>query len=166
LGFSATPPLTALIVSTLVMLITGIFVKQFVVPWQHERILHFRPQHPTPPSSPDDIEDQTPPKVYHNLAITHQQQSQQTVNKLFHFLQTLSAVFTSFSHGGNDVSNSIGPLIAIWTIYQEGSVLQKAEAPVFLLLYGGFGMVVGLWLLGRRVNETIGRKITRITPTQ
>lgn len=62
-------------------------------------------------------------------------------------------------------SNAIGPLIAIWMIYTEGSVLQKAESPILLLLYGGVGMCVGLWVLGKRVNDTVGRKLTKIHPT-
>lgn len=89
----------------------------------------------------------------------------QLVERLFHFLQTLSAVFTSFAHGGNDVSNSIGPLITIWSVYLEGSVAQKSEAKIYLLFYGAVGMIIGLAILGRRVNDTVGKKITKITPT-
>jgi sodium-dependent phosphate transporter len=62
-------------------------------------------------------------------------------------------------------SNAIGPLIAVYLIYIEGSVLQKTETPVWLLLYGGLGISVGLWFWGRRVIETIGKDLTKITPT-
>lgn len=87
------------------------------------------------------------------------------VEILFHYLQILSAVFTAFAHGGNDVSNSIGPLITIWMVYAEGSAMQKSESPIYLLFYGGIGMVIGFALLGRRINETIGKKITKIVPS-
>lgn len=86
------------------------------------------------------------------------------MNKLFSFLQILAAIFSSFAHGGNDVSNAIGPLIAIWLIYQDGVVAKESESPIYLLLYGGVGMVIGLWFFGKRVIETVGTNLTKITP--
>lgn len=62
-------------------------------------------------------------------------------------------------------SNAIGPLIAIWLIYCEGSVAQKSETPLYILLYGGIGISVGLWAWGRRVIQTIGEDLTKITPS-
>ena len=88
------------------------------------------------------------------------------VAKLFSFLQVLTAVFGSFAHGGNDVSNAIGPLIALYLIYDQGSVYQKrTDGSEWILLYGGFGICVGLWLWGRKVIQTVGEDLTKVTPT-
>uniref|UniRef100_A0A2K6T8E4 Phosphate transporter n=1 Tax=Saimiri boliviensis boliviensis TaxID=39432 RepID=A0A2K6T8E4_SAIBB len=87
------------------------------------------------------------------------------VHLLFHFLQVLTACFGSFAHGGNDVSNAIGPLVALWLIYRQGGVMQEAATPVWLLFYGGVGICTGLWVWGRRVIQTMGKDLTPITPS-
>ncbi|XP_003464600.1 sodium-dependent phosphate transporter 2 [Cavia porcellus] len=87
------------------------------------------------------------------------------VHLLFHFLQVLTACFGSFAHGGNDVSNAIGPLVALWLIYEQGAVMQEAATPVWLLFYGGVGICTGLWVWGRRVIQTMGKDLTPITPS-
>lgn len=92
-------------------------------------------------------------------------EEQPEVSRLFAFLQVLTATFGSFAHGGNDVSNAIGPLIALWAVYAEGSARQEAETPIFILLYGGLGISTGLWVWGRRVIRTLGQDLARITPT-
>uniref|UniRef100_A0A3P8WLS6 Phosphate transporter n=1 Tax=Cynoglossus semilaevis TaxID=244447 RepID=A0A3P8WLS6_CYNSE len=90
---------------------------------------------------------------------------QPAVSLLFQFLQILTACFGSFAHGGNDVSNAIGPLVALWLVYESGSVMSSAPTPIWLLLYGGVGICTGLWVWGRRVIQTLGRDLTPITPS-
>lgn len=63
-------------------------------------------------------------------------------------------------------SNAIGPLIALWLIYHSGTVVQRAATPWYLLVYGGVGIVFGLWILGRRVIQTIGKDLTKVTPSR
>eukprot|EP00158_Paraphelidium_tribonemae_P002531 Partr_v1_DN25445_c0_g1_i1_m53417 putative phosphate len=88
--------------------------------------------------------------------------------KAFRFLQILTATFTSFTHGGNDVSNAIGPLMAIISIYKSGSFeyLEENGTPIWVLFFGGCGIVVGLAVWGSRVIETVGSKLTVISPSK
>ncbi|CAK1599760.1 unnamed protein product [Parnassius mnemosyne] len=83
--------------------------------------------------------------------------------RLFSFLQVLTATFGAFAHGGNDVSNAIGPLVALWLLYSEGGAHARAETPLAILVFGGVGIALGLWLWGRRVIQTVGEDLTSIT---
>ncbi|KAL8550552.1 hypothetical protein ACS0TY_009107 [Phlomoides rotata] len=85
---------------------------------------------------------------------------------VFGYMQILSACFMSFAHGGNDVSNAIGPLAAALSILQGGLSGAEIVIPNDVLAWGGFGIVAGLMIWGYRVIATIGKKITELTPTR
>ena len=53
-------------------------------------------------------------------------------------------------------------------LYAGLNALNLAEAvvPIWVLVVGGIGMVIGLATWGYRVIETIGTKITELTPTR
>ncbi|KAF3659539.1 Inorganic phosphate transporter 2-1, chloroplastic [Capsicum annuum] len=85
---------------------------------------------------------------------------------VFGYMQVLSACFMSFAHGGNDVSNAIGPLAAALSILQGGLSAADIVIPNDILAWGGFGIVAGLTMWGYRVIATIGKKITELTPTR
>ncbi|XP_002527931.3 inorganic phosphate transporter 2-1, chloroplastic [Ricinus communis] len=85
---------------------------------------------------------------------------------VFGYMQVLSACFMSFAHGGNDVSNAIGPLAAALSILHGGASGTEIVIPTDVLAWGGFGIVAGLTMWGYRVIATIGKKITELTPTR
>lgn len=89
-----------------------------------------------------------------------------TVQRIFVFLQILSAGFVAFAHGANDVANAVGPLAAVITILQTGQLAMKTAVPLWVLGLGGIGIVIGLATWGWRVMMTIGKKITELTPTR
>ncbi|UCF30542.1 MAG: inorganic phosphate transporter [bacterium] len=88
------------------------------------------------------------------------------VEGIFAYLQVGTACYVAFAHGANDVANAIGPFAAIVSVFQSGSVEMKVGVPVWILALGGLGIVVGLATWGYRVIETIGKKITIITPSR
>lgn len=87
------------------------------------------------------------------------------VERIFIYLQIIVACFMAFAHGSNDVANAIGPLSAIFNVLR-GTTTAGISVPVWLLLLGGVGIVVGLATWGWRVIETVGRKITELTPSR
>jgi PiT family inorganic phosphate transporter len=88
------------------------------------------------------------------------------VEKVFTPLMLFTACSMAFAHGSNDVANGIGPLAAVFSIVDSGGeVMQKSPLPLWILLIGGGGIVLGLVTLGYRVMLTVGKKITELTPS-
>ncbi len=88
------------------------------------------------------------------------------VEYVFRYLQIMTACYVAFAHGSNDVANAVGPFAAIVNILTTNSVTTKTVVPIWVLALGGFGIVVGLATYGYKVIETIGRKITELTPSR
>ena len=88
------------------------------------------------------------------------------VEKVFGILMIVTASGMAFAHGSNDVANAIGPVAAIVGVVTTGGVAAKSAVPVWVLLIGAAGIVVGLATFGYRVMATIGRKITELTPSR
>lgn len=94
------------------------------------------------------------------------------VEKVFRYLQVITACFVAFAHGSNDVANSIGPLAAIVGLFDletmtfVGEIKGKVDVVNWVLLLGAVGIVIGLASYGWKVIETVGTKITEITPSR
>jgi PiT family inorganic phosphate transporter len=88
------------------------------------------------------------------------------LEKVFVILQILTACAVAFAHGSNDVANSIGPLAAIGSIARGAGIGATAPVEPWMLVIGGLGIVCGLATWGYRVMETVGKKITELTPSR
>ena len=89
------------------------------------------------------------------------------VERIFVWLQVIAAAYVAFAHGANDRSNAIGPMAAVYQILSSGGeIAAKADVPTWLVLLGSAGIAIGVMTWGWRVMETIGNKITDITPTR
>jgi len=90
-----------------------------------------------------------------------------SVEKVFAPMMIFTACAMAFAHGSNDVANGIGPLAAVISIVQSGGeVTQKAGLPLWILIVGGGGIVLGLATMGYKVMKTIGTRITELTPSR
>jgi PiT family inorganic phosphate transporter len=94
------------------------------------------------------------------------QQHFHTVERVFGVLMVLTACGMAFAHGSNDVANAIGPLAAVISVAQSGVIAAQSATPIWVLLLGGAGIVVGLATYGIRVIATVGEKITQLTPSR
>ena len=88
------------------------------------------------------------------------------VEKIFVVLQILTACAIAFAHGSNDVANAIGPLAAISSSVSGVDLGRKASVSPWMLAIGGVGIVFGLATWGYRVMETVGKRITELTPSR
>ena len=86
--------------------------------------------------------------------------------KICSSLQVITACFSAFAHGANDVANAIGPFAAIYAIYVNGDLDKKSEVPAWLLTIGGTGIVVGLATWGYKIIDRIGKELTKVTPSR
>jgi len=89
-----------------------------------------------------------------------------TVERVFAVLMVVTACGMAFAHGSNDVANAIGPLAAVISVAQSGIVGAESALPIWVLIIGGGGIVVGLATFGVHVIATVGKKITQLTPSR
>ena len=114
----------------------------------------------TPTPTPTPTPEMTP------VAVTAITEYDPRVEYTFRYLQIFTSICTSFAHGANDVSNAVGPLAAIWYIYQNDAVASKIDVPIWILCLGGAGIVVGLATYGIKIMEVLGKDITFISPSR
>lgn len=91
---------------------------------------------------------------------------EEKVECVFGYLQIMTACYVAFAHGANDVANAVGPLAAIYSVVKTQTVAMQVEVPIWMLALGGAAVSLGLLFFGARVMQTIGKRITEITPVR
>ena len=89
-----------------------------------------------------------------------------TVERVFGVLMVITACGMAFAHGSNDVANAIGPVAAVISIATTSTVTAQSSLPIWVLMLGGGGIVIGLATFGRHVIATVGKRITQLTPSR
>ncbi len=105
-------------------------------------------------------------KFREKTKFTEQSSEYSTIEKAFGYLQAISVALMSLGHGSNDVSNAIGPVAAVIQTIANQKVQFASQIPYWILLMGAIGIIIGITTWGWRVIETIGHKITTLTPTR
>ncbi len=100
------------------------------------------------------------------VAVENPKEPLEAVERIFAPMIVFTACAMAFAHGSNDVANGVGPMAAIYGVIESGGEITKKSAmPFWILALGGVGIVFGLATYGYRVMQTIGKKITALTPT-
>ncbi|CAG7848270.1 Phosphate-repressible phosphate permease pho-4 {ECO:0000303/PubMed:2531109} [Serendipita indica DSM 11827] len=85
---------------------------------------------------------------------------------LYSFLQVMTAMTASFAHGSNDVSNAMGPLATIYLVWSTDTIASKAPVPIWVLVFGGAAIVIGLWTYGYHIMRNLGNRLTLHSPSR
>lgn len=86
--------------------------------------------------------------------------------RVFQYLQVFSAIAVVFSHGAGEVGYMAGPLGTIWKVVQDGKLSSSLVAPIWVILIGAFGLVVGLATYGHNVSRAMGTKMAKLTASR
>lgn len=84
--------------------------------------------------------------------------------RVFRYLQVITACAMSFAHGSNDVANAMGPFAAVFQTWSTGAVPVKNTAvPYWILCIGGAGIVLGLATYGYKIMSVLAVKSVKLT---
>lgn len=86
---------------------------------------------------------------------------------MYSFLQVMTAATASFTHGANDIANAIGPYATVFQVWDEGKIPgSKANVPVWILVFGGACLVIGVWTYGYNIMRNLGNRLTLQSPSR
>src|SRR6202020_1774662 len=82
----------------------------------------------------------------------------------FQWLQFAAASLISLGHGGNDAQKTMG-IIAV-LLFSQGLLGSEFYVPFWVVITCQAAIALGTLIGGCRIVNTVGSKITRMTPVQ
>lgn len=61
------------------------------------------------------------------------------------------------------MANAVGPFAAIWEVWTAGAVGAHSGVPIWALLLGGGGIVLGLATYGYNIMRALGVKMVKVS---
>jgi PiT family inorganic phosphate transporter len=89
-----------------------------------------------------------------NKEMNMDEKTRNLVFKTFRILMLIAATMVCLGHGANDVANSISPLVIV---LEANGIDGK-----FPYAVGSAGIALGLLILGKKVMETVGKKVVQL----
>lgn len=87
--------------------------------------------------------------------------------RVYQWLQVISACCVAFAHGSNDVANAIGPFSAILHVYGNFTLpTSDSVTQAWLFVLGGAGLVIGLMMFGYTIIYQLGKNLIHLTPSR
>lgn len=86
-----------------------------------------------------------------------------TVNNIFSKVQVAAAAFVAYAHGKNDGQMPIG-IIALGLMIYYGK--EQFDIPLWVILASAASVALGILMGGWRVIQTVGTRITTLSPVQ
>ncbi|WP_405041513.1 anion permease [Phenylobacterium sp.] len=88
------------------------------------------------------------------------------VDGVFRKMQFVSASLYSLGHGGNDAQKTMGIIAALLIAHGMGPASGEFHVPLWVVLSCQAAMALGTLFGGWRIVQTMGSRITRLTPMQ
>lgn len=85
---------------------------------------------------------------------------------VFSYMQVFSAICVIFAHGAGEVGYMSGPLGAIWLVIRSGNLLANSSPPIWTVVIGALGLVIGLATYGYQVTGAMGCRLAKLTPSR
>jgi PiT family inorganic phosphate transporter len=89
------------------------------------------------------------------------------LDRAFRKLQLISAALYSLGHGGNDAQKTMGIIVAALAaagLFQHAPAGSHSDIPLWVVLSCHAAMALGTMTGGWRIVQTMGMRITKLTP--